>query len=124
MSGCGRSGLPSTSLESTQPTLTSAGATSLEGHILLGLDTVYVANADGTDRQAVHPPGAYCCANRISPDHTLILAMPGTDETGAVRGGTLSLDGSEFELLPKPDPTLNLVPQVWSPDGERIAFEG
>ena len=99
-------------------------AVSLDGRILLGLDTVYVANADGTDRQAVHPPGAYCCANRISPDHTLILAMPGTDETGAVRGGTLSLDGSEFELLPQPDPTLNLVPQVWSPDGERIAFEG
>jgi Tol biopolymer transport system component len=50
--------------------------------------------------------------------------MPGTDQTGAVRGGTLTLDGSEFELLPRPDETLNLVPQVWSPDGTRIAFEG
>ncbi len=112
------------SSESTPPAPTSNEPISLEGHILLGLGTVSVARADGTDRQQVHPPGAYCCATRISPDHTLMLAMPGTDETGAVRGGMLSLDGSEFELLPQPDPTLNLVPQVWSPDGDgsRILF--
>ncbi len=115
--------LPGSPSEST-PGPTSNEPISLEGRILLGLGTVFVAKADGTDRQQVHPPGAYCCATRISPDHTLMLAMPGTDETGAVRGGMLSLDGSEFELLPQPDPTLNMVPQVWSPDGERIAFEG
>ena len=50
--------------------------------------------------------------------------MPGTDDTGAVRGGTLTVDGLTFELLPRPDETLNLVPQTWSPDGTRIAFEG
>jgi Tol biopolymer transport system component len=50
--------------------------------------------------------------------------MPGTDQTGAVRGGTLTIDGSQFELLPRKDQTLNLVPQAWSPDGTRIAFEG
>ena len=97
---------------------------SLEGHILLTDGGLYVANADGGDRQLVHEEGAYCCADRISPDSRRILVMPGTDDTGSVRGGTLALDGSDFELLPRPDETLNLVPQAWSPDGERIAFEG
>ena len=102
----------------------SAEPISLEGRILLGLDTLYVANADGSDPQQVYAPGAYCCADRISPDRTRILVMPGTDDTGSVRGGTLALDGTDFALLPRPDETLNLVPQAWSPDGERIAFEG
>ena len=97
---------------------------SLEGRILLTEGGLYVANADGSDRQLVHEEGAYCCADRISPDRSRILAMPGTDDTGSVRGGTLALDGSNFELLPRPDETLNLVPQAWSPDGARIAFEG
>jgi Tol biopolymer transport system component len=102
----------------------SPEAISLDGHILLNGETLYVADADGSDRKEVHAPGAYCCVNRISPDHTAILVMPGTDDTGSVRGGTLSIDGSEFKLLPRPDETLNLVPQAWSPDGTRIAFEG
>ena len=107
------------------PTVTaSAEPLDLEGRILIELDGLYSANANGTDRQLVYEPGEYCCINRISPDRTRILVMPGSDETGAVRGGTLSLDGSEFELLPRPDKTLNLVPSAWSPDGTRIAFEG
>lgn len=36
----------------------------------------------------------------------------------------LSIDGSDFVRLRLKDPTLNLVPQAWSPDGTRIAFEG
>ena len=102
----------------------SAEPISLEGRILLTDGGLYLANADGTDRQLVHEEGAYCCADRISPDRSRILVMPGTDDTGSVRGGTLALDGSDFELLPRPDETLNLVPQAWSPVGERIAFEG
>lgn len=41
-----------------------------------------------------------------------------------ITGGKLSLDRTDFELLALTDPTLNLVPEAWSPDGERIAFEG
>lgn len=103
----------------------SAGAEpiSLVGHILLTDGGLHVANADGSDRQLVHEEGAYCCINRLSPDGTRILVMPGDDYTGAVRGGTLTLEDSEFTLLPQPDETLNMVPSAWSPDGTRIAFE-
>ena len=96
----------------------------LDGHIILGRDTFYIGNADGSGLEELADPSTYCCIARISPDRTRILTMPGTDQTGAVRGGTLTLDGSEFELLPRPDETLNLVPNLWSPDGTRIAFEG
>jgi Tol biopolymer transport system component len=115
MAGC--AGAPA----STSP---SRSSTELDGTTLLALDTLYVANADGTEQVRVHDAGEYCCVYRISPDRTRILVMPGTDQTGAVRGGALSLDGSNFELLPRPNETLNLVPEAWSPDGTRIAFEG
>ena len=112
---------------STSPDATGSASPepiSLDGHILLTDGGLYVANADGSDRQLVHEEGAYCCVNRVSPDGAGILVMPGDDFTGAVRGGMLTLDGSEFALLPQPDETLNLVPSAWSPDGTRIAFEG
>ena len=69
-------------------------------------------------------PGAYCCLLRISPDHRKILVMPGGDIPPPVTGGTINLDGTHFARLQLTDPTLNLVPQAWSPDGKRIAFEG
>ncbi len=94
------------------------------GRVILSTGTYYVANADGSDQRRLADPGTYCCLARISLDHTRILTMPGTDQTGAVRGGILTLATGEFRLLPRSDPTLNLVPQAWSPDGARIAFEG
>ena len=108
---------------------TSAEPSSLEGHILLTEGGMYNANADGGDRQLVYEEGEYCCVNRLSPDGTHILVMPGDDFTGAVTGGTLTIDGSVFALLPQAarrlsDEALNLVPSAWSPDGTRIAFEG
>jgi hypothetical protein len=123
---CATSSSPSGTAQPPSSTSSTASAEGipLDGHIILGRDTFYVGNADGSSFQELSDPSTYCCIARISPDHTRILSMPGTDETGAVRGGTLTLDGSEFELLPRPDETLNLVPQVWSPDGTRIAFEG
>lgn len=84
---------------------------------------IYTANADGTDERQLTQPGEYCCLNRLSPDRSQILVMPGVDST-PVTGGLLSIDGTEFTLLHLNDPTLNLVPQAWSPDGTRIAFEG
>jgi len=99
--------------------------TALEGRILWGnRDTFYLANADGSGVEQLADPRQYCCLARISPDHSRILTMPGTDQTGAVTGGTLTLQEPHFDLLPVGDSTLNLVPQAWSPDGTRIAFEG
>ena len=112
------------SIPSVGPTPTSSVAIRLEGRVILGRGTYYLANADGSDERPLADPKTYCCQARISPDRTRILTMPGTDQTGAVRGGTLTLDGGKFELLPRSDPTLNLVPQAWSPDGTRIVFEG
>jgi Tol biopolymer transport system component len=100
--------------------------THLDGRIIIadGDGAFHVADADGSNLRDLSDPEEICCLAEISTDRSRILTMPGSDFQGAVRGGTFTLDGSTFELLPRPDPTLNLVPQAWSPDGTRIAFEG
>ena len=85
---------------------------------------IFIADADGGGERQLTAPGDYCCVARISPDRSGFLVMPGGAPPTPITGGVLSADGSEFELLELTDPTLNLVPQTWSPDGERIAFEG
>jgi Tol biopolymer transport system component len=86
---------------------------------------IFAAAADGTGEHQLTAPGDYGGIVRISPDGTRILTMPGHDPLPTpVTGGTLAVDGSGFVRLPLTDPTLNLVPQAWSPDGQRIAFEG
>ena len=121
LAGCAASPVATSPASTATPGATvgtaSAQPISLEGHILLTDGGLYVANADGSERQLVYAEGAYCCINRLSPDETRVLVMPGDDFTGAVRGGTLTLDGSEFKLLPQPDETLNLVPSVGGPGG-------
>jgi Tol biopolymer transport system component len=84
----------------------------------------FTADADGSHERQLTEPGDYCCLLRMSPDRTGILTIPGGAPPTPITGGVLSVDGSGFELLKTTDPTLNLVPQDWSPNGERIAFEG
>jgi Tol biopolymer transport system component len=86
--------------------------------------TIYLANADGTDEQQLTRQGEVCCVNRVSPDRSQILVMPGGSPPTPVTGGVISMAGTGFALLHLNDPTLNLVPGAWSPDGTRIAFEG
>jgi hypothetical protein len=74
----------------------------LDGRIILGRGTYFLANADGTGAQPLADPKAFCCLARISPDRARILTMPGTDETGAVRGGTLDLASGAFKFFPRP----------------------
>ena len=77
----------------------------------------------GTDEQALTEPGEVCCILRASPNDELLLVMPG-DIAPPITGATLDTSGQDLLRLPTTDPTLNLVPQAWSPDGSRIAFEG
>jgi Tol biopolymer transport system component len=88
------------------------------------VQTDFIANADGSDERQLTKRGQYCCMLRISPDHSGILVMPDEEQRPPITGGVLSIDGSDYERLKLTDPTLNLVPSAWSPDGKRIAFEG
>ena len=86
------------------------------------VQTIYAASGRAERRLSV--PGLYCCLVRVSPDHRRILVMPGGDIPLPLTGGTIDLRGAHFARLRLVDATLNLVPQAWSPDGSRIAFEG
>lgn len=109
-------------------TVLSGSTSALHGHLLFtrtrgnDVQTIFLATSSGERR--VTASGAYCCLLRISPDHQRILVMPGGDIRPPVTGGTINLAGGDFKRLELVDPTLNLVPQAWSPDGTRIVFEG
>lgn len=109
---------------SASPTPEAGGSLSLlSGHLLFGRPNGLVL-ATSRGETVVSQAGQVCCVVRIAPSHMRVLVMPGTDAIGAVRGGTIDLAGRGFKLLPSTDRSLNLVPQAWSPDGTRIAFEG
>ena len=84
----------------------------------------YIAKADGTEERQLTQPGEYGGINRVSPDRSQIMVIPEGQLPTPVTGGLLTIDDTEFTLLHLNDPTLNLVPQAWSPDGKRLAFEG
>ena len=109
----------------------SAPPQHLEGHILFGRTTGgdlegvdYTANADGTGERQLAVPAGYCCP-KTSPDGSRIMVMTDAQPAGGpITGYTVAADGSDPVRLPLTDPALNLVPQAWSPDGTRMAFEG
>jgi Tol biopolymer transport system component len=87
----------------------------------IGLDThvPVIANADGTNSRTPARAG------RISPDGTrFLLFEPDGPNSGTGHAATVGVDGSGYKPIPFSDPTLNYIPQVWSPDGKRVAFEG
>jgi WD40-like Beta Propeller Repeat len=115
---------------SVVPTV-SADTIRLGGNILFtrttgtDLQAIFTSDADGQHERRLTDPGQYCCLLRLSPDHNRILVMTGADpQPTPVTGGTINIDGSNFKRLRLTNPKLNLVPQAWSPDGTRIAFEG
>jgi TolB protein len=88
-----------------------------------GDETVFTANADGSDEQRITAFGGTCCP-RWSPDgiHILIAAFaPG----GRGTTGFVDPDGSHLRRVPLPPGTLNLVcTQAFSPATRRLACEG
>lgn len=102
--------------------------TAFRGHLLFtrtqGNDVQTIFLAGRTGERRLSTPGAYCCVLRISPNHQMILVLPGGNIPPPVTGGTINFAGHAFTRLHLVDKKLNLVPEAWSPDGKRIAFEG
>lgn len=86
-----------------------------------GDETIFVANADGTNERRLTKFGVNCCP-RMTRDGTRILfAAPGAD--GRVTTATMAPDGTRYKKIRLRDKTINLGPGAWSPDGKRIAFQ-
>ena len=86
---------------------------------------LFVAHADGTGAEPLVLPQGTCCP-RVSRDGTKMLGFTaaGGIEGATGRPATMNVDGSDYHEIPIQDATLNYIPQAWSPDGTRIAFEG
>jgi Tol biopolymer transport system component len=110
------------------PSASLASPPDLHGHILFtrtihgDMQDIFTASADGTNEQLVAKSDAGYCCPKWSPDGSRIQVT--VERPEGPRGGTIAADGTDFRLLALPDPAFNLVPQAWSPDGERMAFEG
>ncbi len=127
LSGCSGGQSAGSGESGTSSSSADPGIAAPPGHLVYGrttypdVQTFFTSTEEGELR--LTDPGEYCCVLRVSPDHQRILTLPG-ELTPPLRGGTLAIDGSDFQPLPADDPSLNLIPQAWSPDGDRIAFEG
>jgi hypothetical protein len=119
----------SASTESAAPSPTIA-AGELDGKILFtraggeyGDETVFTANADGSEEQRISGFGETCCP-RWSPNGAHILLPAFTpDDRGST--GFVDPDGSHLRRLPLPPGTLNLVcTQAFSLATGRLACEG
>ena len=83
---------------------------------------VFTANPDGTHEHQLLADPADC--SNWSPDGTKIAVCVIPTPQGLLRSATLNPDGTGFNLLDNPDPSLNFFCWAWSPDGSRLACEG
>ena len=110
---------------SPAPTLDLA---TLEGRILFtraggefGDETIFTANADGSDEQQISDFGMTCCP-RWTPDGEHILSAAMSDD-GRFTTQLINPDGSLVEKIPLPPGTMGLGCNVWSAATERLACE-
>lgn len=101
----------------------------LEGRIVFsraggqyGDETIFLANADGTDERQLTPFGESCCV-RISPDGTQVLYSVLAEDGVRITTAIQNLADGTVRTIPLPDATANLGPGAWSPDGERLALQ-
>jgi hypothetical protein len=118
---------PSIAAESPSPAPTLDLA-ALEGKILFtraggvfGDETIFTANADGTDEQQITDFGETCCP-RWSPDGAHILSAAMADD-GRFTTQLIEPDGSLVEKIPLPPGTLGLGCNVWSAATDGLACE-
>jgi len=85
-------------------------------------ETLFTANADGTNERQITQPGSTCCP-RWSPDGRE-LVIPTMAPDGRITSGFIRPDGSNPRALPLPKGTLNLGPGPLSPNGVQILGQG
>jgi Tol biopolymer transport system component len=83
-------------------------------------DTLYAIESDGSHESELVPN---CCPH-VSSDGSMVVVHAYFDEDPWVLPAVLDVHGSGYTVLDSADPTLNLAPGAWSPDGERIAASG
>jgi Tol biopolymer transport system component len=85
-------------------------------------DSTHVVEPDGTGAVELRLPGPEG-GGRWSHDGARIAVMT-VREDDRIGTAVIEPDGTVDRVLDIPDPTLNLVCVVWSPDDERLACEG
>lgn len=136
VAGCGggaaarSSSTPSSSHSAAaSPSAPGIDVASLKGKILFTRagaqyqdETIFTANANGTDVRQITEPGKTCCPAWSADGRHILIAASAPD--GRVTTAIIGPDGSGERVLPLPPGTLQLGPGAWSPDSKRIAFEG
>jgi Tol biopolymer transport system component len=82
---------------------------------------VFTANPDGSDIRKLVPSHT-CCAAWAPDGNKISIAAATKDDR--ITTATVNPDGSDYNVMKIPAPTLNLECPVWSPDGDRLACEG
>ena len=133
LAGCGGDDKP-TAESTSKATSTSQATTarperaSIRGHLYFtrttASDVQTVFAASGLQERQLTEPGEACCILRKSPTHGRLLVMPGGDIDTHHRRHHQPQRRQLHPARGFTDPTLNLVPQAWSPEEARIAFEG
>lgn len=86
-----------------------------------GDETLFMADADGTNERQLTPNGESCCL-RVSPDGTQVMYSISAPD-GRITTAIQSLADGTVRMIALPDDTANLGPGAWSPDGVRLALQ-
>jgi Tol biopolymer transport system component len=119
--GSGASTAP-TSTPASSPAISPEGGTILFGRAVAGQDdSLVVMSPDGETELELDTP-VVCTACAVGSPDGGIIAVPFETDAG-VGTAVLDVTGENYRELPLPA-GLNLAPRSWSPNGDRLAFDG